>query len=239
MFYKGVNVLILLVRSYQLGYVSPSWMTYRQCLALGGHVKKHEKGTKIVFFERVKKKEKDANGDDLFYPLLKTYTVFNRQQTDGLYSEVEKADVTNYDVKSILSSHDIMLVHGDSKPKFVYGNNIDSIRIPYPSSFDSQEAYLATLLHEAVHWTGAPPRLDRDMEDVIHEELVAELGSIFICSILGITPNFHDDHIPYIKGWVSRIEDKPKMLFEAASNAQKAVEYLIPSLKTDDQTFDG
>jgi antirestriction protein ArdC len=58
------------------------------------------------------------------------------------------------------------------------------------------------------------------------EELVAKIGSAFLCADLGITPETRDDHAAYIASWLKVLKDDKRAIFTAASHAQKAADYL-------------
>lgn len=83
------------------------------------------------------------------------------------------------------------------------------------------------------HWTRHPSRLDRDLgrkkwgdEGYAMEELVAELGSAFLCSDLGITPEVRDDHAAYIGSWLKVLKEDKRAIFSAAAHAQRAASFL-------------
>ena len=83
------------------------------------------------------------------------------------------------------------------------------------------------------HWTKHEKRLARDFgrkhfgdEGYAREELVAELGSAFLCADLGITPEVRDDHASYIASWLKVLKNDKRFIFSAASHAQRAVDYL-------------
>ncbi len=61
------------------------------------------------------------------------------------------------------------------------------------------------------------------------EELVAELVSAFLASILGIRPKVSKSHVDYIGSWITLLEGNHSLIFKAASLAQKAVEILSKS----------
>jgi antirestriction protein ArdC len=61
--YSGINVVLLWSEAVGRGFASSMWMTFRQALALGGHVRKGETGSLVVYANRVRKTEPDANGD--------------------------------------------------------------------------------------------------------------------------------------------------------------------------------
>jgi antirestriction protein ArdC len=104
--------------------------------------------------------------------------------------------------------------------------------VPF-EAFRDAESYYATLAHECTHWTRHPSRLDRDFgrkrfgdEGYAMEELVAELGSAFLCADLSLTPEVREDHAAYIAGWLKVLKDDKRAIFTAASHAQRAVNYL-------------
>lgn len=95
------------------------------------------------------------------------------------------------------------------------------------------EAFYATLCHELVHRSGIKKRLDRDLtgrfgsESYAVEELVAELGSVFLCGDLGITPESRADRACYIKNWLSVLKSDKKAIFTAASKVPEVANWLL------------
>src|ERR1700740_3691195 len=51
-FYSGVNILLLWGSTIVNGFTGQSWLTFRQALLLGGHVRKGERGTTVVYADR-------------------------------------------------------------------------------------------------------------------------------------------------------------------------------------------
>ncbi len=47
-----------------------------------------------------------------------------------------------------------------------------------------------------------------------------------MCADLGITPNIREDHAAYIATWLKALKDDKRLIFSAASHAQRAVEFL-------------
>lgn len=113
---------------------------------------------------------------------------------------------------------------------------------PFPF-FRDPESYYATLAHECTHWTRHDKRLARDFgrkrwgdEGYAMEELVAEIGSAFLCADLHITPEVREDHSAYIASWLKVLKNDKRAIFSAAAYAQRAADYLhslqpIPSLE--------
>jgi antirestriction protein ArdC len=58
------------------------------------------------------------------------------------------------------------------------------------------------------------------------EELVAELGSAFLCADLELTPEVQEDHASYIASWINVLKNDKRAIFGAASHAQRAADFL-------------
>ncbi|NJR42512.1 MAG: ArdC family protein [Akkermansiaceae bacterium] len=57
--YSGINILLLWSALEERGFGSPYWVTFKQCIAMGGSVRKVEKGTYVYFADKfVPQKEK-------------------------------------------------------------------------------------------------------------------------------------------------------------------------------------
>lgn len=103
-------------------------------------------------------------------------------------------------------------------------------------SFNSKEDFMATTFHEMIHSTGHESRLNREegmigelgSKEYAREELVAELGSVFLQSKLGVKleGQHFDNHSAYINSWIEILKNDPNEVFRAASKAEKASEYL-------------
>lgn len=90
-----------------------------------------------------------------------------------------------------------------------------------------------TLGHELTHWTRHATRLNREFgrkkwgdAGYVIEELVAELGSAFLCAYLAITPEVREDHASYIDSWLKVLKDVKRAVFSAASHASRAIDFL-------------
>jgi antirestriction protein ArdC len=111
-----------------------------------------------------------------------------------------------------------------------YSPSEDLIVLPKRDNFESLRHYYATSLHEHVHYTGHPSRLNRDLtgrfgsQSYAGEELVAELGAAFLCAKLEIQGELR--HAGYIASWLRLLEDDSRATFTAASAAKKAADYL-------------
>lgn len=238
--YKGINVLMLWASAEEQGFACPTWMTFKQALELGGHVRKGEKGSPVVYASSFKKTDTDDDGQETEQeiPFLKEYTVFNAEQCEGLpkhfyqlaepptetLERIERADL-------FFANTGATIRNGGSQAS--YNVQTDVVRMPPFEAFRDAESHAATLAHELTHWTRHPSRLDRSFgrkrfgdAGYAIEELVAEIGSAFLCADLQITPEVREDHASYIKGWLKVLKEDNGAIFSAASHASKAVDFL-------------
>jgi antirestriction protein ArdC len=113
-----------------------------------------------------------------------------------------------------------------------YQPRTDELLMPPIEAFIAAEPYYSCLAHEYTHWTGAAHRLNRSLstrfgsEAYAAEELIAELGAAFLCATLGFSTTHRSDHAAYIQSWLTLLKTDKKAIFNAASHAQKAADYL-------------
>lgn len=208
--YSGINVILLWSEAIARGFVSPTWMTFRQALDLGGHVRKGKTGSMVVLRQQRHKTQIDENGQEVEreIPFLKAYTVFCVDQIDGLpdhYRATQPADpVADTHAGRIARADAFVAATGavihSGGDRACYSPIADRIEMPPFSSFrdtdtaTAAENFYATLLHETVHWTSPPHRCNRELgkrfgdQTYAREELTAELGAAFLCADLAITP---------------------------------------------------
>ncbi|EEE48129.1 DNA primase TraC (plasmid) [Labrenzia sp. THAF191b] len=240
--YTGINVLLLWSESLARGFEAPLWMTYRQASQIGAQVRKGETGATVVYASRFTKTETDSRGDEVErdIPFLKTYTVFNCDQIDALpehyYHRPEKVidPVERIEhADRFFANTGAIIRHGGSKA--FYAPASDHIQMPPFETFRDAASYVAVLSHEHVHWTAPESRVGRDLSryhrdctERAREELVAELGSCFLCADLGIVPELEPrpDHASYLQSWLKVLKDDKRAIFQAAAHAQRAVTYL-------------
>ena len=239
--YSGINVLILWSEAIARGFTSPSWMTFRQALELGAAVRKGETGTTVVFASSFLRAETNEVGEAVEHdiPFLKAYTVFNTEQITGLDARFRQvtpgSDPINRigDADRFFANTGALIRHGGSSA--YYAPARDHIQMPAFAAFRDAQSYVAILSHELTHWTAAPHRLDRDLSryakdnsERAREELIAELGSCFLCADLGIVPELEPrpDHASYLAAWLKVLSSDTRAIFTAAGHAQRAVSYL-------------
>lgn len=241
--YQGMNILAL----WSAGFASFEWATYKQWQSLGAQVRPKEKGTLGIKWLPVEDKKVKAAGKKVQsnYMIPWGFVVFNADQVDGYEpkKQVELLDLTTRaaNAEKMIDDYGIRINHGGDRAMYV--PDLDMINMPPRVLFketatsSATENYYSTKLHEVIHSTGHHSRLKRDLsggfgsETYAFEELVAELGSAFLCAKLGITNEPRIDHAQYLKGWLSRMKSDPKAIVQAASLAQKAVNLLLPPAK--------
>jgi antirestriction protein ArdC len=207
--YSGINILMLWASAMEQGFRAPIWMTFKQALELNAHVRKGEKGSLVVYANAITRTEHDdATGEDVEHeiPFLKSYTVFNVEQIEDLpdhyYAKIE-SKLTPVEritrAEEFFAAMKAVINYGGNRAYYAAGP--DCIQMPLIEVFRDAESFYATLAHESTHWTRHETRLKRDFgrktwgdEGYAREELVAELGSAFLCADLELTPEVRDDH---------------------------------------------
>jgi antirestriction protein ArdC len=239
--YQGINVLMLWSAAMEKGYAAPIWMTFKQALELKACVRKGEHGSLVVYADKIIRTETDMDtGEESEHaiPFMKGYTVFNVEQVDGLpeqfYAKVAPRGETVQRIahaEKFFAATGVTVRHGGNRA--FYSPSSDHVQMPPFESFRDPESYYATLVHEETHWTRHSSRLNRDFgrkrfgdEGYAVEELVAELGSAFLCANLELTPEVREDHAAYIGSWITVLKNDKRAIFSAASHAQRAADFL-------------
>lgn len=268
--YRGINTVILWLSGFD--YKSPQWGTYDQWKKLSQKhaiskgeftlesgrkgpwkkttkwygVKKGELGTTVIFWkpQTYKKNEGTDEEEERVSFILKTYTVFNRDQTElpplpqveGSEFEAKEFNDMERDFNDALHHYrrttkgaEVKLKHGGNRA--FYTSSADRIAMPERKQFESNLHYLSVLGHECIHSTGHALRMNRPLgngfgsKEYAFEELIAELGSAFLMGAFGLSGDMR--HTEYLASWIRILKDKPEALMEAASKAQKATDFII------------
>jgi len=239
--YSGVNQLLLWA-ARRHGWPQPRFLTFKQALDAGGHVRRGEHGFRVYFVKDLNLKNA---GDDVTEEnedairrvrMLKQFVVFNLAQCDELPDKItappkapnlEQRDAL---IDEFIAATGVKIREGNTENEAYYSSALDVVNMPAFKSFRGRAEYSATLFHELIHWTGHPSRLDRQLgarfglKSKAAEELIAELGAAFLCAEFSIDSFL--PHAAYIQSYLALLEDDPKAIFTAASKAQAAVDYL-------------
>ena len=237
--YRGFNLFVLSMADF----TSKWWGTSNHINKLGGRVKYDEwkKGTPIHFWKFIKDKENFNSKKNV--PLHRFFNVYNLDQCEGLPDKVlEKfqTKTTNNDNEEITTVENIF-DNMKNKPSEVpstrasYTHSTDTVKMPPLNTFDNTEEYYSTRFHEYVHSTGHEARVGRKgiidqtkfgSSKYSKEELVAEAGAAMLCEMTNIKGTF-DNSAAYIKSWLKKLKDDPRILISAFGEAQKAIDYIV------------
>lgn len=261
-FYKGVNHLQLSISALVKGFKDSRWATFKQAQDLGFKIKKDSKGTPIEFFQdridvyevnpQTGKKEPvyvidEKTGEKvklqqkLEFPIIKTYTVFNAEQMEGI--EPEKVETVKINPEDVNHEMENMIKNSEAKIYFdqatrnYYSSSKDEIHVVPKEGFKSLDMFYATVAHEIAHSTGAKHRLNRKtlVENdgfgnitYAKEELRAELTSMFLAQKYNIKfdQKHYENHAAYLQSWVKVLQDDPNEIFRAANESEKAMQYI-------------
>ena len=238
--YRGLNVLVLSSTAFSSRY----WLTYKEAIRLGGHVRKGERATPVIYWkwrnpEEFEKRRQQTGKENPAPCVPFAFAVFNLDQIEGVERPVEDISA-NHDRRLELADQLMGLVV--DKPTIThelrgnpaYNPRTDAITLPHLSQFENAEEYYAALFHELTHSTGHPKRLNRfatteghSNERYSQEELVAEFGAAFLCGFTCIS-NTQTEALQasYIDGWKRALRADQRLLLRAASAAQVAADYL-------------
>lgn len=227
--YRGINQLLLEPGEYA---------TWNQIKKAGGHVKKGAKSHMVTFWKLIEVKNEEEEGVVETIPYLRYYRVFNIKDCEGIES---RRKVETFDHDPIEEAEKIIEGYPDAPEitfapgRAFYRPSDDIISIPEKSDFEQVEEYYSTIFHEMVHSTGHKKRLGRNgvtklsafgSHEYSKEELVAEIGAAMLCGLAGIEQETLDNSAAYVQGWLKKLEGDSKFIVSAASQAQKAADYI-------------
>jgi antirestriction protein ArdC len=240
--YRGINALMLGSSNFQ----SPYWVSFKQALDLGGHVKKGEKSTPVIYYKFLDKRDEAgnvvcrSNGKPVQIPMVRWSNVFNLDQTEGI--EPPQIATTQHPIPTDRRAADIVAnaklcpIHHTGFAA-LYSPRDDVIRMPAQSAFPRYEDYYHTLYHEMTHATGHASRLDREgitmpvqfgSERYSKEELIAELGASFLSNHAGTLDQvLFENSASYLHSWIRKFEDDPRLIISAASQAQRSSDFIM------------
>lgn len=233
--YRGMNTWLLMIEAEDKGYSSNVWGTYKAWEAKGCKVQKGSKSTMVTFWKKTKYTIQNEAGEDTDKAgmFLRYYNVFNADQVEGYVAKevpvlpiAERID----HAEAFFAGLGANVKHGGNRA--YYSSHHDFIQLPLFEQFKDRESYYATSGHEHVHWTSHKSRCDRELgrrfgdQAYAFEELVAELGSAFLCAHLGLSNEPRPDHAQYVANWLTVLKGDKKAVFTAASKAQAALDFL-------------
>ena len=205
-------------------------------------MKKGAKAAKSVFYGTIEKEDdsKPAGEETTIRRFARFNNVFNADDIEGLPEEYyirpdpprdlgTKSDPT---LDAFFAGTGAVIITSED-PRAYYSIEKDHIHMPPIATFHDAAGFFGSLAHESIHWSGSAKRLDRfakfqDRKAYAFEELVAEIGACILGVTLGVAPQF-DQSAAYIEGWIEALKNDQRMIFKAASEAQKAVDFIMAS----------
>lgn len=241
-----------------LGGKVGEWLTFKQCKAEGGNVRRGKKGCPVVFwsFNDKKVKDVDADGNEIVriihgHPFLKYYTVFHVDQCEGIKPRFDK-EIKAYDHDPINAAENVVTTYFARESctlnvyqsaQAFYSPSTDSVTVPQMSQYEIPKEYYSTLFHEMTHSTGHTSRLNRIVKtaafgskDYSKEELVAEMGAAMLVAKVGIDcERAFRNSVGYLQGWLKALSNDNKLIILAAGKAEAAVNYILNGKQTTEQ----
>jgi antirestriction protein ArdC len=246
-YYEGFNALYLNYVTQQKHYTAPSFLTFQQAHHLGGHVKKGEKGYRIVFWKigyyPAGEKEQEPGQPEAGLSRRSTpciWTVFNVDQVEGISLVQPVREERNEN--EVIQACEEVIARMPGRPRILHGGHHafydeagDCVQLPERNCFLSSPAYYSTLFHELIHSTGHPYRLNRGAgkspkrgdEAYSREELVAEIGASFLNAHTGIKNDVFGNSLAYLKSWIKALKNDKTMILTASSKAAAACRYIL------------
>ncbi len=245
--YKSLHswfFLSLIAQAY--GYKSNLWATKRQWQKLGCELKEKAKPAPVFHYFKIEHENEFAHEEQQKAESSfgrKISIVYNADQVIGFEGE-NFADTKVSELPVLARRIEELNIHIEhSNGGAAYCPSDDYISMPHKELFkakDSTKDYYATLLHEMVHWTGHESRCKRTFgtfgdDKYAFEELVAEIGSTFLCARFGLTKKVRPQSIDYIASWLSELDDKQslKVLEKSATLANRASNFIYVPKRDD------
>ena len=235
--YQGINCFLLACSSFG----SPYWLTYRQARDLGGHVRKEEKGSPVIFWKIYEKEDTNAEDGKKRLPILRYYTVFNVEQCECITAP--KPDLTTWHEHDPIDAAERIILSMPNRPtvdiggvRACYSPLRDHVQVPELFRYEKAEEYYSTFFHELAHATGHESRLNREgitgkhfFGDSVYsrEELVAEMTAAFLCGHTGIENVTIHNSAAYLQSWMKALRGDKRLAIIAAAQAQKAADYIL------------
>jgi antirestriction protein ArdC len=250
--YRGVNPLLLTLGMHQRGSALPYWCGFAEAKARGIGPRKGSQAVRVLR-PQLNRSESVAEAagvegtrpdTDRVWISYRPVAVFNaadlvgeglagliaaRRAAEGAAVRPEPERLAA--AEAVLGAWPVPVNHGGERA--CYLPQLDRIALPDRAAFHSASALYATWAHEAIHSTGHPSRLKRDLSGAMgsrayaREELVAELGAVLLGDRLEIGSDV-SHHAAYLAHWIELLRESPRLLFQVLSDARQAADLIAP-----------
>lgn len=232
--YRGSNQFITSMVAVLKNYDDDRWLTYKQGRALGGQVRKGERGVMVRYYKAPQQEESQGEDEKPLKGRMYFATVFNAAQFDGLPERPPLAwprpEIMHVTAEKVIAASGVKILH-DTDNLSYYSASRDEVHLPPRESFRSEAAFYGTLLHELGHATGHHSRLGRDMRgkfgspEYAREELRAEIASLMMSQRIHVQTEL-GQHKAYVKSWIAILEEKPAEILKACADAERICHFL-------------
>ena len=250
--YRGVNAILINLSLSVNNYKVNQWLTFNQIKQLKGVLNKGSKATPIIYFKVNKYCSCGKKGCTLYLtkndahkeiniPILRYYNVFNIGDTSiKPKDEGKPVNMPIAEVESKLNQYWDLSKIKIGNP--AYSPGLDVIYMPDINNFKGTQGYYSVMTHELIHSTGHGARLKREgiigdhkfgSDKYAYEELIAELGSAFLCARLGIVKDITNTSA-YIKSWIKVLNEDKTAIFKASREGQEAQQLIMGSGEEDE-----
>ncbi|MFO0039644.1 MAG: zincin-like metallopeptidase domain-containing protein [Synechococcaceae cyanobacterium] len=256
--YRGSNPVLLTLGMHLRGSSLPWWCGFAEARSRGLHPRRGSKAVHVLQpvplprpQDPLPPADPDApntpnparpvrfrpvavfNAADLEGPALPELIAIRRAAAGrGSRSEPERLAAA----EEALRAWPVPVCHGGERAYYQPGS--DRIHLPERAAFHSSAALYATWAHEAIHSTGHPSRLARNLSGSLdggeaerrayaREELVAELGAVLLGDRLEIGSEV-GHHAAYLSHWVAMLQESPQLLLQVLGDARRAVDQIVP-----------
>ncbi|MDR1191078.1 MAG: ssDNA-binding domain-containing protein [Verrucomicrobiales bacterium] len=230
------------------GFDDSRWLTFLQAKERGWNVRKGARGTPVFYYQSHRKEiKKDADGKTvlnargepileqhkLARPILKSSTVFNAAQVDGVppYEPLPLTWDPHQRVENMIYTSGAKVMHNQADAAF-YDVAKDTIYMPARSQFPSADDYYCILLHQLSHFTGHPLRMKRkgltadDKKEEVREELRAEIAAMMLGTKLGVGHR-PQSSAAFVEHWAEILTETPAAIYPATTDAARIVEHVM------------
>jgi len=261
--YRGANPILLTIGLHQRGATLPYWCGAGEAKSHGLYPRTGSKAVIVLRPQVRRQRPVPLNKPNAPHPADRTVdpaedkqaglswvryfpvTLFNaedlegealqgllsaRQTSDAQAMRPEPERLTH--AEAVLRAWPVPCSHEGSMAS--YDPHSDQIHLPERSAFHSSSALYATWAHEALHSTGHPSRLNRNLlgamgsREYAREELVAELGAVLLGDRLEIGSNV-GNHAAYLAEWIKLLRESPHLLYKLLSDARRASDLIVPT----------
>jgi antirestriction protein ArdC len=257
--YRGSNPVLLTLGMHLRGSSLPWWCGFAEAQARGLHPRRGCRAVHVLRPLRFTAQEEDGETPPPRPAAIrfKPVAVFNAADLEGealgsLLAERRRAAALTVrpeperlrTAEAVLRAWPVAVRHGGDRA--CYLPSLDRIQLPDRHAFHSAAALYATWAHEAIHSTGHPSRLGRDLSGspsageaalkaYAREELVAELGAVLLGDRLEIGSDGLN-HAAYLSHWVELLQESPRLLLQVLGEARRAADLIAPESPPDPGT---